>query len=316
MTELYFAFVESALILLARLLLAVVPRLPRRALDRLAETLGRIAYTVAPASRAVCLKNLRVVRPDLSAREASRLVRIHFAHLFKNLFELMRARDYTSAAALEGLVAVEGFGHLDEALSRGKGVVLLVPHFGNWELLGASVSLLGYPLHSFYLDLRFRRLGDLLNEVRRGSGIRLIGRHELRRSVAALKENHVLGVLADQDGGEGGILAPFFGRPVSFPSGPARLARMTGASVVPCAMFRRANGGYLLKAWPSLPVARGADKEADERENAKRMLGFYERIVRERPEQWLLLYDRFKDRRHVRALLAEARRTAGKAPQE
>ncbi len=315
MRELYLSAAESLLVLLVRALLAIVPRLPERPLLLSCELLGRLSYTLAPASRAICLRNLRVVRPDLGGREARALTVRHLVHLYKNLLELLRTPRHVTAASHAGRIAVEGFAHLDGALAKGRGVLLLVPHFGNWELLGAAVSLMGYPLHSFYLDLRFRRLSDLLNEVRRMTGIRLIGRHELRKSVSALKANHVVGVLADQDGGEGGILARFFGRPVSFPAGPARLQRMTGAAVVPCVMFRRDDDTYLLKAYPELPMGKGNDKEVDEAGNARRMLAFYERVIRERPEQWLLLYDRFKERRHVRALLAdEAGETApGKA---
>lgn len=294
-----YRWLESLLVVLVRILLMIVPRLPESFLQWLAAILGYWTARLASHSRRTAERTLAVVAPPSSPGKTRRLIERHFSHQYLNLFELLRYETLTRRSLLAGKVEFRGRVHLERALREGRGVILLVPHMGNWELLGASWALLGYDLHSFFLDLRFRRLSEELNRQRRRSGIRLIGRHELKRSVKVLQKNGILGILADQDGGDSGLAMPFFGRRVSFPAGPARLQRMTGAIVLPNLLLRKPDGTYTMRVDPPLAMRRTRDRRRDEAVNCLRMARCYEAMIRLDPAQWLISYDRFKPRRHV-----------------
>lgn len=295
-------YLESALVRLVSFLLWAAPRLPEALLFRLAEGLGRIGYLLARDSRAVAARTLAAVDPSLPPSEVRRLTAAHFTHQFKNLAELFRYSLLSRKRVIGPKVRIEGLIHVERALREGRGVMLVLPHYGNWELQGAVWALLGYDLHIFYLDMRMRKLSDLLNRQRLRSGVHLIARSELKKSVRVLRENRILAVIADQDGGEAGIALPFFGRKVSFPPGAARLQRMTGATVLPNVLVREADDTYTFRLEPPVEMDRTSDKARDEIVNSWRILRGFERTIRRDPAQWLLSYDRFKPRRHVDAL--------------
>lgn len=295
----WYRWLESILVVLVRALLIIVPLLPERFLHRIADTLARLTVYTAHHSRLTAERTLAVVAPPRSPEQTAEIITEHFGHQYRNMFELLRYQKLTRQKIMAGKVKFIGRIHLERALREGRGVILLAPHMGNWELLGATWALLGYDINSFFLDLRFRRLSEMLNRERRRSGIKLIGRNELKKSVKVLKNNGVLGILADQDGGGAGFAVPFFGRKVSFPAGPARLQRMTDAIVLPNLLLRNPDETYTMRVDPPLAMRRTLDRRRDEAVNSLRMARCYEAMIGLEPTQWLISYDRFKPRRHV-----------------
>ncbi|OGM01627.1 MAG: hypothetical protein A2008_06130 [Candidatus Wallbacteria bacterium GWC2_49_35] len=275
-----------------------------------AELMGRAFYCLGTKTREATLESIRVVFPGLGDAEAEKMARAAFINQSKNLVELMR---YPSLKKrdIESKIRFEGLENLKSALARGRGVILLVAHVGNWELLGAVWGLLGHRVYSFFLDARIDAIGKILNDLRESRGIKLIPRAELKKSVQCLKENAMLGVIADQDGGENGVYTEFFGRIVSAPRGPAALARNTGATILPNFLVRNGDDTYTMIMQKPIILDKTKSKEADIKNYTVRFLSIYEKIIRQYPEQWLWMYDRWKDRRHVAAYLKEAGAAAG-----
>jgi KDO2-lipid IV(A) lauroyltransferase len=290
---------ESLLVILTKILLIVTPMLPESWVFSFCDNLAKISWYLARDARATSLRTLKVISPSLSSVESRKIVEEHFAHQYKNFVEILCYSRLTSQRIQGGKVKFEGMIHVEKALRHGKGILLAVPHFGNWEMLGASLSLLGYDLHSFFLEMRFARLSELLNQQRRKTGIKLISRHELKKSVKVLKNNGILGVIADQDGGAAGIALPFFGQKVSFPIGLARLQKITGATVLYNVIERNADNTYTFHVYRALAMENSMDKHRDQILNSWRVLQCYERDIQRNPAQWLLSYDRFKQRTHV-----------------
>jgi KDO2-lipid IV(A) lauroyltransferase len=272
---------------------------------KVAELMGLAFYCFGKKTREATLESIRVVFPGLGGAEAKKMAMAAFINQSKNLVELMR---YPSLKKrdIESKIRFEGLDNLKSALARGRGVILLVAHVGNWELLGAIWGLLGHRVYSFFLDARIDAIGKILNDLRESRGIKLIPRAELKKSVQCLKENAMLGVIADQDGGENGVYTEFFGRIVSAPRGPAALARNTGATILPNFLVRNGDDTYTMIMQKPIILDKTKSKETDIKNYTVLFLQIYEKIIRQYPEQWLWMYDRWKDRRHVAAYLKEA----------
>ena len=294
--------IKKSLVWFLRLLMSACNAIGEKACFALAGLFGRTMFRFAGQTRASTINSIRVVFPELPDAEIERMARRSFVHQSKNFFELLR---YPSLKKedIAKKVRFAGRENLDLALAHGRGVILLVAHIGNWELLGAVLGLSGYSVYSFFLDARIDSVGEFLNSVRQSKGIQLIPRAELKKSVQCLRENSLLGVIADQDGGPNGVYTKFFGRVVSAPRGPAALARKTGAVILPNFMIRNSDDTYTMVYQKPIILEKTKDKEGDIARYTEMFLAIYERVIRQFPDQWLWMYDRWKERRHVTAFL-------------
>jgi KDO2-lipid IV(A) lauroyltransferase len=220
-----------------------------------------------------------------------------YVHFALNAYEMLRAPIYSSPM-LEKTFEFEGWEHVDEALQRKKGLILVVPHIGNWELLGAAIAFRGYKLHSFYMAQKENDLGALLDHLRGHFRIRL---HDRDRAgiggLKALKSGEVLGMIADQDGGNLAIYGDFLRHWVSIPAGPANWSLKTGAPIIPLYSLRIGRTArYRAKFFPPLPEEHGSDHEERMIQRTRRILDWMEPIILEHPHQYLWFYDRFRPR--------------------
>ena len=296
--------VKSILVNLLKSLIFLFNLIGEKASFRLASFLGGALYLFARKTRASTLNSIRIVFPDIGRNEAERIAKSAFVHQTKTFVELLRYPCLNRKEILRK-VRISGIENLRKALLNEKGVILLVPHLGNWEILGATLGLLGYNVYSFFLDARIDSIGELLNSFRESKGIKLIARAELKKSVKVLKNNALLGVIADQDGGENGVYTDFFGKTVSAPRGPASLARRTGATVLPMYVVRNIDDTYTMVIQRPIFLKKTSGKEEDINRYTREFLRIYEKIILQFPEQWLWMYDRWKERRHVAAYIKE-----------
>lgn len=240
------------------------------------------------------------VWPAWNPRLLNGLVRRVVEHHLKVVVETFTMGRLSRANVAE-LVPVTGRENLERVLQRGRGAVLLIAHYGNWEVMGAALAYHGFPIHSFFMDQRIPGFEEFLRRIREGAGIGLVDRDDLKKALRILRGNALLGVVADQDGGPGGVPVRFLGRPASAPRGPAALARMSGAGVVPTVIRRTGDWRFALEFLPEIETGefRGLGKEAFDETLTALFCRHYERLILGDPTQWLWFYDRFKPRRHV-----------------
>lgn len=227
---------------------------------------------------------------------------IFYSHLLI-ISEVIRLADMTPHE-VDSLVKIRCDKNLQMVLKRGKGALLVIPHFGNWEVLGAALAVKGYDIHSFYMDQSLKKLEAYLNRIRLFFGIKLIDRDDIRGAARALKKNALLGVIADQDGGPNGVYLRFMGRPVSAPRGAAALARMTGAGIVPTHIIRKPDNSFEIVFGKELNTdilyKLNRNKKLFEEQITRKIYEYYESLIVSCPEQWLWFYNRFKKRRHIK----------------
>lgn len=276
----------------------------------LADQLGAGLYRW-PRFRQVALENLRrVFGPTLSIRTAEYLGRRSMQNNCRVVIEFLKLPTL-KPEELAQCVTLKGAEHLDAALSRGQGVVLLTAHFGNWEWMGARLIQAGYPLHVIARDQDDADVTGFVRSTREGVGMRVLQRHEVREALHCLRRNEVLGVLADQYAGRRGVIVDFLGTPTSTVTGPAVFALRTGAAIVPVFSTRGAHNRHRAQCYPPLPLLRTGNQEADIVANTARCNRVIAAQIRERPEEWLWIHRRWKlrRRRDVLALQAGARKT-------
>ena len=249
---------------------------------------------IAPRRRRIAAANLAYCFPELTGRERAALLDRHFLSLGFALVEIALAW-YADPAVLRELVRVDGREHLDAALARGRGALLLSGHFTAMEIGGARLAI------DSPVDAVYRPHDDPTMERASGEGRyryrlegRLIDRRDVRGLLRRLRSNQAVWYAPDQDMGlRHAVFAPFFGRPAATLTATARIARASGAPVLPFFVDRRVGGrAYRAVIEPALAGFPSGDESAD----AARVNGIIERWARERPEQYLWVHRRFKTR--------------------
>jgi len=275
----------------------MVARLPLPWARALARHWGWLLARVVRLRRRHVLAALAASLPDFSPADRQALYAEMWTHQILNLMELMRfagGRDEELAAQLE----LSGESHVREALTRGKGVLVLIAHFGNYDLMGLFASkLFGYPVTIITKTLKNQGLNALWWETRQKAGLNTVPSHNAYRAcVRALRRNELVGFMLDQNRPrEQGVFVDFFGRPASTSPGLAFMAAQTGAPVVPVFMRRKPDGRHVLDVHPALEPPPDRKPETL-REHTAAYTKIIEDEVRRYPAQWLWLHKRWKSR--------------------
>lgn len=224
------------------------------------------------------------------------MCRRSFQHLGATLVELCA----TLARPLENTlstITLEGLEHLRRAMEAHGRALVLTAHLGNWELLAAAHRLTGYPLAIVVRPLDSPWLDALADRLRRKAGVELIAkRGALRPVLKALADGRMVGILLDQNASRReGVFVPCFGCPASTSKSLALLAVRTGAPVVPI-FIRRDGRRHRVTIHPPLPAPAANDTEQAVVELTARCTETIEAAVREAPEQWLWIHNRWRTR--------------------
>ncbi len=255
----------------------------------------RLFYHLVPRQRLIALHNLRRAFPEKSAEEILKIARGVYRNMgivAAEFFDIPRLTKENIAA----LVEAEGLENCEKALAKGRGVLMFGAHFGNWELEAVAASLLIKPLAAIYRPLDSALLDQLVLRVRTATGNMLLDKNRaMRAMLRSLKRNELLGILIDQnvDTYEG-VFVDYFGRPACTTDGLAVLALHTGAPVLPACMARLPDGRYRLVIGPEVEVADTGDRNADILANTQRFTKVIEQTVRQYPDQWLWVHQRWK----------------------
>ncbi len=193
---------------------------------------------------------------------------------------------------------LQGLDNVNNALSKGKGVIMALPHIGNWEYFGGAIVDAGIKLNSFFLAQKEDEIGSLLDHFRSYSGITLHDRDRGGvKALKALKNNESLGMITDQDGNANGVYMDFLGHWVSMPAGPANWSLKTGAALMPVYSLRKGYT-YHYDAFflPEINDSEGVTKEEKTINRTVKLARWMEDLILTYPHQYLWFYDRFKPR--------------------
>jgi len=270
-------------------------KLPIRPALKIGRFVGKLIYFVYTKRRRIAYANLKAAfGSHTKPKELRRLTKEVFCRLAETGVEVLRLPDVDKEYVKE-YIKQEGLENIDKALENGKGAIILTAHFGNWELSSLAGALSGYPQDVFVRAQKHSKLNELLNNYRM-----LGGRHVITKGVGTkqiiktLRENRVVSILTDQDGGQSGYLVEFFGRLASTPAGAISFALRMGSKVLPHFIIRQKGPSHTSVVEPAMELHHQQDKEIDIQKNLQQFTNVLADYITKYPTNWLWLHKRWK----------------------
>ncbi|MDP8958345.1 MAG: phosphatidylinositol mannoside acyltransferase [Actinomycetota bacterium] len=268
----------------------VIGMLPGRLVPPLGRGVGRLAFPWAGDRRRMAERHMRrVLGPQADARRAAREAFANYGRYWAEVFWIGPRR----MGEVGKHVTAEGLEHVREARQAGRGLILALPHVGNWEVAGPVAAREGLELTAvaeslpnprvteWFVGLRARLGIEVLLTRKRGDVARLL--------VERLERGGAVALLSDRDISGGGVRVRFFGEETTLPAGPAALAERTGAAVLPVAVYFREGRGHHAVVRPALLLPDGGSKEERVRSGMQMVAEALEQLIRAAPMQWHLV---------------------------
>jgi heptosyltransferase-2 len=288
-----------------RILFWFIQILPLNAVRKLAQLAAFCGWMVDIKHRKLILRNLKIAFADeYSEAELSKIGRESFFRFFDNSLTAVWAAGH-SDEEVDSLYEVIGVTeNLVPALEEKKGVMDILFHLGNWELLSRIIPKLpNAKFSTIFQPLKNPHFNRLVEKWRGASGIRLLNRHEgFGESIACLRRGEVVSMLVDQHAGDHGMWIPLFGRMASTTPLPAILARRTGAKIIPVFCRRICpQGSSVEQRCSTLPmkwqIEFGKAISTQDRSEGEIMAEIHERLeaeIRRDPANWFWFHNRWK----------------------
>jgi KDO2-lipid IV(A) lauroyltransferase len=272
--------------------------LPRSSARWLGAHLASLLFRLQPRWRQIALFNLQLAFPQSTEAERRKIVRDMVRNLGWLAAEFAHLPEY-NRQNIEEVIVLDGFENFAAAESQGKGVLFLTGHMGAWELKPFAHALYHRPIYFVIRPINNPRVDALVNHYRSVSGNQPIEKKQAARAILkALRHGGVVGILADQNAAlEDSVFVDFLGIPAATTTGIARMARHSGAPVVPVYSFwDAALGKYRLRYEPALTLTRTDDEERDIHDYVVQFNEALSSYVRRFPDQWFWVHRRWKTR--------------------
>ncbi|MBW1678817.1 MAG: lysophospholipid acyltransferase family protein [Deltaproteobacteria bacterium] len=268
----------------------------------LSKLIAKIGYYIPGGYRRQALANLRLVfRNEKSHSELSEIARKIGVDTIKGAFELAYSFS-PRKGELYSSVDIEGIEHLKAALNRGKGVIALSAHLGNFTVMGGKFNSEGYP---FYMVLKLPNnpgISEYLKMQMERHNVKFILADptivSYKEIIRCLRRNEIVCLIADGDQKVGGIPVNLMGREIAIPPGPAILARRTGAVILPMFIIRQQDDSH--KIIIETPVEMGEDESPDRAvvQLTIKLTRIIESYIHQYPTQWYWVNKKHRHNRY------------------
>ena len=255
---------------------------------------GRVAdfiYTFWHEHSGNAVSNMaRVLGPTATSAQVRRAARLSFQNYILVLVDFVRI-PYLKVEAIEREMQASGMEYLEAARARGKGVILVACHSGNWDFGGAVLSRYSLPITAVADMFEPPRLNEYVIAMRKQMGVNTIPADPaaLRKLFEALRRNEIVMLFVDRPVPGDGVAVQFFGETAWVPPGPAAIALKTGATIVPGYFIRQPNGRSWRGAFdPPIPVTPTGNKERDTATVTQAIMDYMEAVIRRSPAQWYM----------------------------
>jgi KDO2-lipid IV(A) lauroyltransferase len=257
--------------------------------------LGGLVYRIDKKHRAITEENLRASFGDKSQEEVGAIARTVFENLGCLIVEFLCSDRYAKRPVEEYLDYVN-YGTLDDAVKKGRGVLLLTGHCGNWELMAIAQSIKGPRITIVVRPLDNPYLEKAVSNLRTRFGHVLINKQKgMREVLRALGRGEIVGILLDQSvTKKEGVFVDFFGRPACTNKGLALLAAKTKAPVIPAFTRRVGLNRHEIIIGDEVLLVDTGDKDADIKANTQAYTKVIEDFIRKYPDQWFWMHRRWK----------------------
>jgi len=269
--------------------------LPARCADWMAAFLGTVAYYVLTSRRRLAIENLHRAFGGLYSNAQTRgLARRVFRNIGRTFVELARTPKLGEAGLKAGIVEA-GREHILHAHGEGNGQIVVTAHFGNWERLGMWAGLQG--IETGFMVYRQHNLlvNNLVNRLR----VSLCGSiievpTQTKEVFRVLRRNGLVVMVCDQHAAAETLVMDFLGRPAAVARGPALFAVRCGCPIIPFVMVRERFDRHIIKSGEPIYPPGSGDEDADIRAMTAAWVNFFEKWIREYPDQWMWTHNRWK----------------------
>lgn len=277
-----------------RTLVFVLGLLGWRLAGRIGGKLARFAYWPLGIRRGVSERQIAAAFPDFTPQRVREVARRSYDSLGRTSIETALLPTFSRETLLSMFERVEGWDLVEAARLEGKGVIVVTGHLGNWEIAG-SYTAAHLPFSAVSRKMANPIFDAYLTRTRKKGGMNMIWDGDaVRQTPRVLRDNHVVALLADQDGlGLASTFVPFFGRPAKTPRGAAVFALRLGTPMLFGASVRLPSGRYLLKFEP-IEAPRTGDRETDTDALVLAFTQKLEAMIRQYPEQYFWQHRRWR----------------------
>ena len=251
-------------------------------------------YRISSRYRNLANRQITQVFGDVySPEQIEETARKAFVHFTSEALMFFRVLSMTPTQ-VDNMVEGIGLEHIDQALSRGKGCIVISAHFGNWEMMARKLVQHGCTVNVIARDSDDPGMTGITTRIRESGGYSVFDKDQpIIGAFRKLKNNELLGIIPDQNDYDG-IEVEFFGRTALSAIGPAVLSLKSGAPIVPAFCEKTGDDLYRLKVFPILQFVPTGDQEVDTKNLTQLVMHALEDGIRINPSQWLWLHDRWK----------------------
>jgi len=272
----------------------IVILLPWKVNYWLANRVGELSYIFLAKRRRLTIDNLTQAFKNQYNKEEIRQLAINtFRNFAKSIIEFI-SLPKINKDNVDNFVSIRGLENLDEAKKRGKGIIILSSHLGNWELMAKALTLKGYSLTIMVRRQRNKLVEGLIEQQRNKSKIKTLSHTVAPKEILQiLKNNEIIGMIADQDGGEKGVFIDFFGQLASTIPSPVVFTKRSGAELIPLFDIRQKDGHHIVIIEPPYQLTTSSNIKKDILDNTQQLSYKLESYIRQYPEQWFWLHNRW-----------------------
>jgi Kdo2-lipid IVA lauroyltransferase/acyltransferase len=277
---------------------AAMERLSFQRAGAIGGRIGRLGYRPLGIRRTVVERQLAAAFPEHDPSEVERIARAAYANLGRTSVETAILPSYSAGQIIDLFEEVNGWSVVEDLLSRGKGLILVTGHLGNWELGGAYLAARGLPVDAVARHMANPLFDRYLTATRQRIGMQVVHDEDaVRRVPRSLRAGRAVAFVVDQGAvGLASTWVPFFGRYAKTPRGPAVFALRLGTPIVFGASLRRPSGRFQLNL-EHIESRETGDREADVDRIVADYTAVLEQWVRRAPEQYFWHHRRWKHQR-------------------
>lgn len=278
-----------------RILFFIIRLFSFRTVQRMGSAFGWFIFSIIGLRKELVLDNLRHAYPEYSQEAIRKIALGSYRNLFTAYFEILYL-DKLPEEYIRQHISFADSHTITDLLKKGKGLIILTGHFGNWELCALSVPVIVPERYTIVVQKqRNPYVNNFMSRMRSRFGSKLVVMERaLRESLRALSDNESVALIADQSGPESGIYADFFGRPASTHQGPAVFQIRSGAPMILVMLIREGLEQFRIELEEIDTQGLTGSNEEKIKEITRRHVSALERYIRRYPEQWLWMHNRWK----------------------
>ncbi|MDP7012231.1 MAG: hypothetical protein QF685_12725 [Verrucomicrobiota bacterium] len=296
---------ETALYLIARCVVSIASCLPLTLVAWCGRQTGTIAWYLDKRHRNVAMQNIQNSFPEKNGEEIRNIARENFRRLGETYASVLKTGRMKSKE-ISTILTIEGYEVIEKTLEENpeERIILAAGHFGNFELF--SWLRLGAPSVrkwiTTYRGLRQEKLTELLLDLRKASGVQYLDRRNEGPQIKKAMDQPgiVLGLVADQHAGTGGLRLPVFGREASVSPAPAVMAKRYNCRLFPTACFRTKLGRWTIELGNEIPIHKNGIRRST-KDITLDIIAAHENYIRRDPSNWFWVHNRWKSSSKVEA---------------